>query len=173
MSNKNECTGTLSINGNTHDDSHVRLSGYCNSPRRQSMGAATSGRFQLPHRLNLPTLGLDQWLRTQTRRLPEQARPSESSPSTMALSDTLSSRFYELILGLVVLYFSQLLFYRLLFHPLRHFPGDKLSALTKWTWDYYASDPAYLEKLHAKYGPVIRICPNEVNNDHTFVITWM
>lgn len=80
----------------------------------------------------------------------------------MALSDILSSRLPELTFGLIVLYFGQLLVYRLFFHPLRHFPGDRLSVLTKWTWDYNASDTGYLERLHVKYGPVVRICPNEV-----------
>ena len=95
-----------------------------------------------------------------------------SAQSIMAFSDILSFHFSALIPGLIVLYYTQLLLYRLLFHPLRHFPGDKLSALTKWTWDYHASDPAYLENLHAKYGRVVRICPNEVNSMiPTFVIT--
>lgn len=81
----------------------------------------------------------------------------------MAFSDTLSFQLPELTIGLTVLYLSQLVLYRLLFHPLRHFPGDRLSALTKWTWDYHASDPSYLERQHAKYGPIVRISPNEVN----------
>ncbi|KAG7453091.1 cytochrome P450 [Guyanagaster necrorhizus] len=56
---------------------------------------------------------------------------------------------------------------RLLFHPLRTFPGPKLAALTSWYQAYFESfcDGAFvdhLERLHEIYGPVVRINPREV-----------
>lgn len=59
-------------------------------------------------------------------------------------------------------YFAALVIYRLLFHPLRIYPGPKLGAITKWHWDSNASDPGYLFRMHAQYGPIVRIAPNEV-----------
>lgn len=74
---------------------------------------------------------------------------------------------------------------RLLCHPLRKFPGDKLAALTGWYREYYdllrdGDWVEQLERLHHKYGefsllmpldcntltyisgPVVRVAPNEV-----------
>ena len=73
----------------------------------------------------------------------------------------------SLLLLLISAYISALFVYRLCFHPLRHFPGDKLAALTQWHWDYYASTPEHLVKQHATYGPVVRISPNEVRKNVT------
>ncbi|KAI0421158.1 cytochrome P450 [Xylaria grammica] len=60
--------------------------------------------------------------------------------------------------------------YRLFFHPLRHIPGPKLAALTQWVETYYEcfKPPGgqfmwEYQKWHAKYGPIVRIGPNEVH----------
>lgn len=69
-------------------------------------------------------------------------------------------------------YLFLLFAYRLLIHPLRHFPGSKIAAFTKWHWDYHASISGYLEKQHARYGPIIRIAPNEVWRGYKHVVDF-
>ncbi|KAK4235976.1 cytochrome P450 [Achaetomium macrosporum] len=66
--------------------------------------------------------------------------------------------------------------YRLFFHPLRHIPGPKLVAVTQWMETYYEcfKGPGghFFEtyrEWHEKYGPIVRIAPNEVHiQDPTF-----
>jgi hypothetical protein len=93
--------------------------------------------------------------------------------------DCLSWSNIFLVSGLLLAYYSSLILYRLIFHPLRNFPGEKLAAVSGWHWDLHASDPDFLVGLHKKYGtysllilpcyfhilllgPVVRIAPNEV-----------
>ena len=55
--------------------------------------------------------------------------------------------------------------YNLYFHPLAKFPGPKIAAITRLplirgavfgdTWEF-------IEKWHHKYGPIIRIAPEEI-----------
>jgi len=50
--------------------------------------------------------------------------------------------------------------------PLSHVPGPKLYALTKWrlAWDdWIGQRTRAIHALHLKYGPVVRIGPNEVH----------
>ncbi|KAG7094555.1 hypothetical protein E1B28_005383 [Marasmius oreades] len=59
-------------------------------------------------------------------------------------------------------------FYRLVFHPLRRFPGPWLAAITKYYRGYYEvfCDGGWLDQLevlHEKYGPVVRVTPNELH----------
>ncbi|KAK0466636.1 cytochrome P450 [Armillaria novae-zelandiae] len=66
--------------------------------------------------------------------------------------------FYVLYLGV----------YRLLFQPLKSFPGPRIAALTGWYQTYFEvfCDGLFvqkLEELHKIYGPVIRINPNELH----------
>jgi hypothetical protein len=54
-------------------------------------------------------------------------------------------------------WFAALAMYRLLFHSLHKFPGDKLAALTGWYREYYdlVKDGDWVEqlqRLHHKYG---------------------
>ncbi|KAF4633868.1 hypothetical protein G7Y89_g4252 [Cudoniella acicularis] len=57
-------------------------------------------------------------------------------------------------------------------HPLANIPGSKLAALSTWYEAYYdlfaapaGRLPWQIASLHKKYGPIIRIGPNEVHID--------
>lgn len=65
-------------------------------------------------------------------------------------------------------YLFLLSIYRLYLHPLRHIPGPKLAALTGWYESYYdVIQPGpynfKLLDLHKKYGPILRVNPEEVH----------
>ncbi|KAI0406739.1 benzoate 4-monooxygenase cytochrome P450 [Xylaria palmicola] len=66
---------------------------------------------------------------------------------------------YGIILGI----------YRVYFHPLSKFPGPKLAAATFWYEFYYDLWPHKfqymwkIEKLHEKYGPIVRINPYHIH----------
>ncbi|KAH7305185.1 cytochrome P450 [Stachybotrys elegans] len=65
--------------------------------------------------------------------------------------------------------------YRLFFHPLSKFPGPKMAAITKLYESYhhtYKGDwPENLARLHATYGDLIRIGPNELHcMDHEWIL---
>ena len=73
------------------------------------------------------------------------------------------------VLALTVLRHVVTAVYRLFFHPLAGVPGPKLAAVT-WNYErYYDVYPNYAQfwkqigKLHDKYGPIVRINPNEVH----------
>ncbi|KAL8794607.1 MAG: hypothetical protein Q9195_002803 [Heterodermia aff. obscurata] len=67
-----------------------------------------------------------------------------------------------------LLYAASLVFYRLYLHPLHKIPGPKIAAATYW-YEFYQDvilDGNYLKdypKLHAEYGPVVRVTPNRVH----------
>ncbi|KAK0450466.1 cytochrome P450 [Desarmillaria tabescens] len=76
--------------------------------------------------------------------------------------------YTDAALPLFLSYALYLAIYRLLFHPLKSFPGPRLAALTGWYQTYYEvfCDGLFvqkLEELHKLYGPVIRINPNELH----------
>jgi hypothetical protein len=57
--------------------------------------------------------------------------------------------------------------YNLYFHPLARFPGPPAAAVTRWwkAWVECVQGHSFcheLERQHARYGPVVRIAPNEV-----------
>ncbi|PIA90370.1 Cytochrome P450 2U1 [Cercospora beticola] len=55
--------------------------------------------------------------------------------------------------------------YRTYFDPLSHVPGPLICRLTSlWVWihSYLGDECRQIDSLHAKYGPVVRIAPNEV-----------
>ncbi|KAK2754602.1 benzoate 4-monooxygenase cytochrome [Colletotrichum kahawae] len=59
-----------------------------------------------------------------------------------------------------------LIFDSLLLSPLRHVPGPKLFALTKWRLayeDWRGTRTRTIHRLHQKYGPAVRIGPGEVS----------
>ena len=66
---------------------------------------------------------------------------------------------------------------RLYLSPLATIPGPKLAALTSWYEFYYdvILPGRYVFKikdLHAQYGPIIRVAPNELHiNDVSFLDT--
>ncbi|KAI0888437.1 cytochrome P450 [Annulohypoxylon maeteangense] len=69
-------------------------------------------------------------------------------------------------------YFSllplSLFVYRLFLHPLAKIPGPRLAAITSLWYVYQVKQgrmAALSKNLHKKYGPVVRISPNEVSFD--------
>ncbi|KAI0139140.1 putative cytochrome P450 [Hypoxylon sp. NC0597] len=89
----------------------------------------------------------------------------------------LSPSIWALAGAVLVAYLIALVIYRLFFHPLSAFPGPKLAALTVWYEFYYdgIKGGKYTFKIcemHAQYGPIIRISPNELHcNDPSFIDT--
>jgi hypothetical protein len=82
----------------------------------------------------------------------------------MLLNVALSNAW--LLLALPVIYWLAWIIYALTFHPLRKIPGPLLATISRlwymrkiWTEDVEKDERA----LHAKYGPLIRIAPNEVS----------
>jgi cytochrome P450 len=56
--------------------------------------------------------------------------------------------------------------YNLFFHPLRSYPGPKLWAVTRlpWYWtNLHGRLIGDIRALHEKYGPVVRIAPDELS----------
>ncbi|CAL5868081.1 uncharacterized protein PFLUO_LOCUS2304 [Penicillium psychrofluorescens] len=75
-----------------------------------------------------------------------------------------------LLLSLALVALISLLAYRVYFHPLAHIPGPPLAKITylyEWYYDLYRSGQFtfQLRAQHRKYGPVIRINPDEVHID--------
>ncbi|KAK0185463.1 cytochrome P450 [Armillaria mellea] len=73
-----------------------------------------------------------------------------------------------LLLAATVIWCIYHILSRLVFHPLRVFPGPKIAALSSWYVAYWESIRdgmlvKHLEQLHQIYGPVVRIAPNELH----------
>ena len=73
-----------------------------------------------------------------------------------------------------VLYVILLCVYRLTLHPLAKFPGPTIPAVTFW-WEFYHNfiyRGQYIWRIgemHEKYGPIVRITPDELHvNDPNF-----
>ena len=82
-------------------------------------------------------------------------------------------RGFFLAVAVAVLPLLTLIVYRLLFHPLARIPGPKLAALSNVWQAHHVRDGRSCElgkTLHLKYGPVVRVGPNEVwfNSEEAF-----
>lgn len=90
-----------------------------------------------------------------------------------ALTYLLSRSWTEVVLlasSLLLVYVAALFIYRLYFSPIAGFPGPKLAALTLWYEFYFdiVLSGRYqwkIKRLHAQYGPIIRISPFELHVD--------
>ncbi|KAI1775648.1 cytochrome P450 ClCP1 [Hypoxylon cercidicola] len=68
--------------------------------------------------------------------------------------------------SLLVVYFIGVVFYNVFLHPLRSFPGPLLWRVTPIARSIKLMQgklPFYVLDLHAKYGPIVRISPNELS----------
>ncbi|KAJ0417771.1 cytochrome P450 [Aspergillus carlsbadensis] len=68
--------------------------------------------------------------------------------------------------ALLVAWLLSLAFYNLFLHPLRAIPGPFLAKISGWwlfTLEFTPTPHQELFKLHQKYGPIMRISPNEVS----------
>lgn len=66
----------------------------------------------------------------------------------------------------VLLYQFGLLLYYFLLHPLRRFPGPPLARCTRlWAriGNFYGCKSERIHQAHVKYGPVVRVGPNELS----------
>jgi hypothetical protein len=71
-----------------------------------------------------------------------------------------------LVTTLVTGYFVVRALYRITFHPLVRFPGPKLRAISHLPHAFSGvkgRQPYDVRELHEKYGPVVRICPNQLS----------
>ncbi|KAL4265469.1 cytochrome P450 family protein [Pleurotus pulmonarius] len=72
------------------------------------------------------------------------------------------------LVGTLAVYYCAAIVRNLYFHPLQHFPGPKLAAATWWytTWFEVFRNGGmvdHLQTLHKRYGPIVRIAPNELH----------
>ncbi|KAL9105017.1 MAG: hypothetical protein Q9163_000114 [Psora crenata] len=87
---------------------------------------------------------------------------------TMSINTLVRPRHVVEALGVIVCYLVFLAIYRLYLSPLAKFPGPKLAALSLWYEFYYdvVKRGKYtweIEKMHDKYGPIVRINPYELH----------
>jgi hypothetical protein len=74
--------------------------------------------------------------------------------------------FTALIAIVVTIYFVVRAIYRVTFHPLVRFPSPKLRAISHIPHAFSGKrgrQPYDVRELHRKYGPVVRICPNQLS----------
>ncbi|PGH17767.1 hypothetical protein AJ79_00908 [Helicocarpus griseus UAMH5409] len=89
-------------------------------------------------------------------------------PTYYSDSSTIWLLTSTLVIATIIFYTAAVAIYRIYLHPLSHIPGPRLAAATHlyiFYHNWYRSGKLYLqtEKLHAKYGPVVRISPTELH----------
>jgi cytochrome P450 len=98
--------------------------------------------------------------------------------TTMFIEKVFYDSFNHPVLAAVVistLYVIGLAVYRLYLHPLAKFPGPKIAALTVFYEFYFDGIKRgrytfEIERMHEKYGPIVRISPNELHvNEPSFI----
>ncbi|KAI9686690.1 MAG: hypothetical protein M1820_010577 [Bogoriella megaspora] len=70
------------------------------------------------------------------------------------------------IAGALITYVVGSLLYNIFFHPLRKFPGPRLAAASVLPCFWYllkGSQVRWVHSLHEKYGPVVRVGPDELS----------
>ncbi|GAP91778.1 putative cytochrome P450 [Rosellinia necatrix] len=74
--------------------------------------------------------------------------------------------------AILVVSLLTLIVYRLWLHPLAKVPGPRLAALTYWYETYFelahrsgGQFTFHIKELHSRYGPIVRINPDEVHID--------
>jgi cytochrome P450 len=89
--------------------------------------------------------------------------------------DTVVNHVVLTLIFLFTLYLFSLAVYRLFLHPLAGYPGPRIAALTVWYEFYYdglkrGRYTFEIQRMHEKYGPVVRISPDELHvNEPTFI----
>ncbi|KXT12271.1 hypothetical protein AC579_2041 [Pseudocercospora musae] len=86
----------------------------------------------------------------------------------MDIPIVLNSNILTILTFTLLAYIVLLPIYRLLLHPLSSIPGPKLAALTWWYEIYYdvclpGQYNFKILSLHKKYGPILRINPDEIH----------
>jgi hypothetical protein len=70
-----------------------------------------------------------------------------------------------ILISLPILFVLSTVIYRLVFHPLSRVPGPKVAGISTLWLAYHVrqgKSATWEPDLHKKYGPVVRIAPNEV-----------
>jgi hypothetical protein len=65
-----------------------------------------------------------------------------------------------------VIYLGGIAVYNITFHPLRRYPGPLFWAISRLPWaaiSFAGKLPFRVAALHAQYGPVVRIAPDELS----------
>jgi len=74
---------------------------------------------------------------------------------------------WQVVLGATLLFafIHEYIIYPFFTSPLAGIPGPKINAMTKWYMvyiDFTKKRTLYIHDLHQKYGPIVRVGPNEV-----------
>jgi hypothetical protein len=84
----------------------------------------------------------------------------------MAILDVLLNSPLISIVAVSIILLSSLCTYRIVHHPLSHIPGPLLPRITS-LWLYYHSyvgdESTVIHQLHSRYGPLVRVSPNEID----------
>lgn len=94
------------------------------------------------------------------------ASPSHLDDFAILLRDLSPVQLVGLSASLIVVYLVFHIAHSVFFHPLRAYPGPilrKISYLPRWYDQYHGNEAVAPLALHLKYGPVVRISPNELS----------